>query len=244
MDGPLVSVILPVCNGARFVGDALRSVGRQGYPNLEVIVVDDGSTDTTRAVVDATGIATLVLHQPNAGPAAARNRGLAVARGDLVAFLDADDLWPDGKLVLQLAHLARAPEVTVSLGRTRLVTQDGAVMPDVAFEDPDLHTVSDVYLGSGVFRRHVFETVGRFDRALRFGEDHDWFLRARELEIGVRVLRDVTLVRRLHRDNMTLARTPAEVALIRVLKQSLDRRRASGTGDLPRWSDLDADAPA
>ena len=106
---PLVSVIIPAYNAEEFIDEALQSVLRQTHRELEVIVVDDGSTDATRARVRAHGDRVRYIHQMNAGVGAARNRGLDAATGDYVAFLDADDLWRPEKLEVQLEVAARNP---------------------------------------------------------------------------------------------------------------------------------------
>ena len=241
---PSVSVIIPVCNGASFIRDARDSIAAQQYPDIEVIVVDDGSTDGTAAIVDEPGFATRVIRQPNAGPAAARNRGIEAARADVLAFLDADDLWPAGKLARQVEYLVREPELDVVLGRIKYVAVDGAAMPAIPFEDADEQTLTSVLLGSGVFRRRAFDRVGLFDENLRFSEDHDWFLRARELKVRMRILPEVTLVYRLHDQNMTRNGPTRGFDLPRVLKMSLDRRRAAGGPiDLGRWLDAGGEAP-
>src|SRR4030095_10925317 len=110
MSGPLVSVVIPAYNSERFVDEALESVLRQSHQRLEVIVVDDGSTDGTGARVRAYGNQVRYIHQVNAGVGAARNKGLAAATGDYIAFLDADDLWWPEKIELQLEIAARNPE--------------------------------------------------------------------------------------------------------------------------------------
>jgi glycosyltransferase involved in cell wall biosynthesis len=238
---PRLSVILPVHNGEQFFTEAIASIEAQRYPDLELIVVDDGSTDGSPALVDALGLGSCAIHQANAGPAAARNRALEVATGELVTFIDVDDLWPDGKLELQVGHLVAHPELDVVLGRIRYVALEGVKMPPIRFEDPELKTISNVHLGSGVFRRRAFDVVGGFDEDFRFGEDIDWFLRARELGLRLHVLPDITLVYRLHRTNMTLERTPQEVVNTRVLKKSLDRRRSMAAPvEIGRWRDYDA----
>ncbi|MCW5881060.1 MAG: glycosyltransferase family 2 protein [Anaerolineae bacterium] len=230
---PLVSVIVPVYNGAAFLSEALASIHAQAYPALETLVIDDGSTDDSAGIAMQTeGIR--LLSQANQGPAAARNLGLASARGDLIAFLDADDLWPAGKLAGQVARLLADPSLEVALGRVQAFGVPGVPLPAT-------EPVIDVHLGSGVFRRAVFERVGGFDAGLRFSEDHDWFLRAREQGVRMVVMAAVTLLYRVHADNMTRQADVAGYGLAAVLKRSLDRRRAAGTlgRRLPALADFD-----
>jgi glycosyltransferase involved in cell wall biosynthesis len=111
----VVSCIVPVYNGERYLAEALESILGQTYRSLEVIVVDDGSTDGTAAVLATYRQRITCLHQTNAGHAAARNRGLAVARGEFVAFLDADDLWHPEKLARQMARFQARPELDASV---------------------------------------------------------------------------------------------------------------------------------
>src|SRR6266852_6361254 len=108
--GPLVSVIIPAYNAERFIDETLESVFKQTHDHLELILVDDGSTDGTGAQVRAYGDRVRFIRQVNAGAGAARNRGLEVATGDYIAFLDADDLWRPEKLEVQLEIAARNPE--------------------------------------------------------------------------------------------------------------------------------------
>ena len=91
---PLISVIIPVFNGEDFIQEAIQCVLDQKYPDMEILVIDDGSTDRTRARIDVYSDRVSYIHQPNGGPAAARNTGLKMAQGEIIAFLDADDLWP------------------------------------------------------------------------------------------------------------------------------------------------------
>src|SRR5712672_3418309 len=121
---PLVSVVIPAYNCARVIGDALDSVVDQNYPALEVLVVDDGSTDETCDVVARYGSAVTLIKQRNAGAAVARNEGMRRARGKYVALLDADDLWLPGKLQLQVDYLERNPDVAMSCTRWRLLHPD------------------------------------------------------------------------------------------------------------------------
>lgn len=111
MDGPTVSVVIPVWNAARYLPQTLQSVLRQTRPPEEIVVVDDGSTDESAAVAEKFGTGVRVLRQDNRGESAARNRGIEAAQGDWIAFLDADDLWHPEKLARQLAAIQADPAV-------------------------------------------------------------------------------------------------------------------------------------
>ena len=102
---PLISVIMPAYNALPYIDQAIRSVLDQDYPNIELIVVDDGSRDGTPELAEQFGDRVKVLRQKNAGPAAARNKGIAASRGDFIAFLDADDVWLPGKASMQVQYL-------------------------------------------------------------------------------------------------------------------------------------------
>src|SRR5215510_949491 len=115
MTSKLISCIIPVFNGARYLREAIESIFNQTYRPLEVIVVDDGSTDDTANIVASYGKQLIYVRQANAGPGPARNLGLSVAHGEFVAFLDADDLWHSEKLTLQMARFAARPELDLCL---------------------------------------------------------------------------------------------------------------------------------
>ena len=238
---PLVSVIIPSYNAAQFLREAVASVRAQGYSPIEIVVVDDGSTDNTAEMIPSLGEGVRYVRQANAGPAAARNRGLGEARGEWIAFLDADDLWPEDKLNVQGARLEADPSLEVVLGRVQYHHEPGVEKADLRYEGPD-DTLVNVHLGSGLYRRTVFDRVGLFNPALRFSEDHDWFLRARELAVRITILSQVTLLYRLHGKNMTRTEPAGDFNLLKVLKASLDRRRAVGGGQVcpvPRFADCD-----
>jgi GT2 family glycosyltransferase len=124
MSHPLVSVIIPVYNCERFVAEALRSVLAQDYPNLEVIVVDDGSTDATVSIVESLGPRIRLLRQRNLGPAAARNRAVQASAGEYLAFLDGDDAWLPGKVSAQVEFAQAHPEYPI------VFTENGYWRPD------------------------------------------------------------------------------------------------------------------
>jgi len=121
-----ISVVIPVFNGERFIEASLRSALEQTHPPLEVLVVDDGSTDRTRAICEAVGGSRVrLIRQDNRGVARARNAGIELARGDFIAFLDADDEWHPTKLERHLEHLQEAPRVGVSFTRCQYIDEAG-----------------------------------------------------------------------------------------------------------------------
>ncbi len=227
---PLVSVIIPVFNGERFLREAVQSVREavhvlhRKYSDVEIIIVDDGSTDGTANVARSLPETVRYLHQPNQGPAAARNRGIEHAQGSLIAFADADDLWPADKLELQLPYLIRDAKIEIVMGRIQQVllsrTFDGQTRAE-EFAEPAF----SVNLGSAVIRKAVFERVGLFDETMRYSEDVDWFMRARERGAEIVTIDAVTLFYRRHEQNMTRGKSTSELNVLKALKRSLDRRR-------------------
>jgi glycosyltransferase involved in cell wall biosynthesis len=222
---PRVSVIVPAYDSAAYLPEAIASIRAQQYAPLEIILVDDGSTDATAELVPALGADIKYIYQQNRGPAAARNHGLAQATGSVIAFLDADDLWAPQKLELQLTALYRHPTADCVIGHIR------------AFQtDPEAFLVSKRrqntpflahQVGSALFRRSVVERIGDFDETLRFSEDIDWFLRAREAGVSILVLPQVALLYRVHSNNMTRTGGHSHY-LTQVLRRSIHRRRQGG----------------
>jgi glycosyltransferase involved in cell wall biosynthesis len=221
---PLVSVIIPVFNGERFLREAVESVLAQKYAPLEIIIVDDGSTDSTATVARSLPETVRYLYQANKGPAAARNRGIEHAQGNLIAFADADDLWPAAKLELQLPYLIKDPAIEIVMGRIQQVLLSRSVNGQTQAEE-FAEPAFSVNLGSAVIRKSVFERVGLFDESMRYSEDVDWFMRARENGAAIVTIDAVTLLYRQHEENMTRGKSTSELNVLKALKRSLDRRR-------------------
>jgi hypothetical protein len=231
---PLVSVVIPVYNGARFIAEAVQSIVAQEYGSLEIIVVDDGSTDETAGIVARLERDVRYVFQDNAGPGAARNRGIRDASGDLIAFLDADDLWAPGSLRFLLNRMLQDPDLDVVHGYARLF-RDGASNGGMDFLNPE--EVFPHYIGAGLYRRRAFEKAGLFEDRLRFSEDTEWYWRAAELGLRVERVQGITLMVRRHDDNMTRGKAVADLQMLRVFKLMLDRRRAAvapSTTESPR----------
>jgi hypothetical protein len=222
---PLITVIIPVHNGAAFIADAIANVVSQNYPALEIIVVDDGSTDNVEDVVSALPTDVRFLQQENLGAAAARNRGIRDASGDYVAFLDVDDLWPEQNLVTLLEVMRRKPALEIVHGYGQLMERDDS-SDEYSYVGNPLESYP-YYIGAALYRRSAFERVGLFDTDLDFSEDSDWYTRAAESGLGIERLDQVTLFVRRHESNMTRDKSLVELGALRVLKKALDRKRAA-----------------
>ncbi len=182
MDSPLVSVVIPTFNRSAFVVSAVESVLSQDGPEIEVIVIDDGSIDDTRERLSRFGDAIRYHQQENRGMQAARNRGVRMARGAFLAMLDSDDLWLPGKLEGDLAMFDADPELGMVCGRMEVIDQDGArtglLKPAVSPGRAVLEVLraGSALFSSFTFRREVYDRVGGFDEALRRFTDLDFTL--------------------------------------------------------------------
>lgn len=228
-----VSVIIPVYNGERFLAEAIQSALNQTLPPDEVIVVDDGSVDGSAAIMAALPLPPtidfILVRQPNQGAAAARNRGIALASGDLVAFLDADDLWHPEKLARQVAQLAQEPDVDAVICHVESFVEPGGKWPpgrDRALFDqlPPMYSFCTLLI-----HRFALDRVGMLDSQQRAGEDTEWFARARDMGLNFAVTPAVLLRRRFHSANLSHsadAATPLQ--LLHIVRESLNRRRHEG----------------
>jgi len=230
-DAILVTVIIPVYNGELFVRQAIESVLRQEHAPLELVVVDDGSTDKTAALVQSFGDDIRYVYQANGGPASARNHGLQLACGQMIAFLDADDVWADGKLATQIERLKTDETLDIALSHTQFV-RSGEGGRLIHIGAPCLQAL----LGCALFRRSAFDRVGQFDQSLYYCDDWDWFMRARELGISMQMHPEVTLYYRRHENNITL-NPQSKREFLGALRKSLSRRRKRGRQavSLPAW---------
>jgi glycosyltransferase involved in cell wall biosynthesis len=227
MTARLVSVVVPAFQAERFLGPALDSALAQDHPALEVIVVDDGSTDGTARIAASRPVR--LLSQPNQGPAAARNAGIAAARGEYLAILDADDLWPHDRVSTQAAHLDAHPEVGLVLGLTHAFLSPGEP------HDRPFPRTSDGELVAGIpgtmmVRRSVLDAVGRFDEDLRLCEDVDWLARAKDQGVVIAMLDQVMLRYRIHRGNTSRDASGVQAGLLQVLRSSVQRSRSANGG--------------
>lgn len=221
----LVSVIVPVFNGEQFIADALDSIFAQSYTAIQVIVADDGSTDDTARIAQSYPDVAYE-YQTNQGQAAAMNVGLKHARGDFLAFIDADDIWVPEKLSLQVEFLEKNPAVDMVIGRTQNFLDRKAELPARITKDisPDIQAL--LILGSLLARKRVFHKIGNFDPQYSFSKDVDWFIRARENGVRMEIMPDLVLRRRLHTSNRSYQQVGRTADYLRTIKSLLDRKRA------------------
>ena len=227
-DEELVSVVIPAFDVADFVADAISSVLAEAHRPLEIIVVDDGSHDDTARIAESFGPPVTCIRQANAGPAAARNRGIAAARGAYLCFLDADDLFVPGRLTQQLDLLRRNPTVEIVLGGSETHRLVGPQRKPMVFEFESVGEPRDIQLGRGLYRRSVFDRIGLLDESLWHCEDWDWFTRARETDVQTLLHDEAVQIVRRHETNITHDQEAAKRYRLIMLKRSIDRRRDSG----------------
>ncbi|TVQ05934.1 MAG: glycosyltransferase [Balneolaceae bacterium] len=227
---PLISIIIPVYNAEKYLSEAVDSILSQNYKKIEVILVDDGSKDKSVDIINKYvqyHKKIISIAHDNSGPSAARNNGIKLASGEYITFLDSDDFWSASCLQTQIMFLRRNPDCKIIWGKTQFFKDNESKKYENIGEP--LHFLN---VGSALFHKTLFDTVGLFDENLGFSEDLDWFSRAREAgEIIVKQPHTV-LYYRSHETNMTKNKGIQELDLIKVLKKSLDRRRAFPDTDI------------
>lgn len=225
---PLVSVLIPVYNCGDYLAEAIESVLAQMYQPIEIIVVDDGSTDRSADVVKQFSTAITYYYQKNAGIGAARNKGVDLSSGEFLAFLDADDLWTNNKLSLQMKAFESDHSHDIVFGHVHQF-----ISPELPEEfKKRIKCPSELMPGrlpsAMLVRREAFFRVGYF--SLPIGEVLDWNLKASELGLNSTMLSEVVLKRRLHTTNNVILNPDSRVDYVRYLRASLDRRRKGKAG--------------
>ncbi len=231
MGRPAVSVIVTARDLEALIGEALTSILGQTRAVDQIIAVDDASLDGTGDVLRR-----LARQEPRLsvvtgqgrGAAAARNLGLRSAAGDVITFLDGDDVWPREKIERQMERLAAddAPDIVSGLIR-RFMRFDPTTLAPADAETEALPAAS---LAACLFRRQVFATIGNFDETLRWSDDHDLMLRAREAGFRIAIMKQVTLYYRRRPGSLTHAGdAPRDFQMLKILHRSIKRRRQAGS---------------
>lgn len=227
MNNPLVSIILPIRNGERFLDQALDSVFLQDYAPCELLVVDDHSIDRSPEMATARA-GVRVLRNPGRGVGCAWNAGIAASSGDLIAFLAQDDLWLPGKLARQVAFMEERPRVDYSVTWNHTFLEPGDSPPaGCRIERLGLDSFS-LLMEALMVRRSVFDRIGGFNEKLTSAQDMDWFARASDAGLVMARMREVLVRRRIHCANATfdpkMARE-ANLNILRIARASIHRKR-------------------
>ena len=245
MEQILISVIIPTYNDGAAIINPINCIKNQLKPanvevEYEIIIIDDASTqekyDEVKAVIENEKNVIHIRCEENGGPSVARNKGLKIAHGELITFLDADDLWPENKIQLLLPELDDL-EIEIAGGKIEYQIKEGIELDLDQWED-DKQRITHVHLGALIARRSIFDRGYYFDEELRFSEDVDWWSRVREDNIGVSIIEEPTLLYQVHGNNMTFNKDIHKLGLLKVLHKSLQRRkRKGGNTILPQLRD-------
>lgn len=223
----LVSVIVPIHNGERYLRETLESILAQAYRPLEVVAVDDGSTDSSGKIAKSFGSEVRYVSQAQQGHPAARNTGVNVSRGAFVAFLDHDDLWTPNKLELQMEYFRRDPDCDLVFGHIRNFFSPDMTADARAKVSVPLDPLPGLLQGSMLARRESFLRVGLFSEEQGTGDFLDWYGRAMALGLKCHMLAETVVHRRIHYSNYMRTHQHERHHYVRILKQLLDRQRAA-----------------
>jgi glycosyltransferase involved in cell wall biosynthesis len=223
IDNFTISVIVPSYNAEKYLSEALKSILIQTCPVAEIIVVDDGSTDRTREIVEKfSGVR--YVYQENAGVAAALNRGCLMSSGTHISFISADDVWRPDKLLQQKEQLLKSPNAIVFGHMMNFISPDLAPSEALKIACPKA-PMPAFSAGTLLTRLDTFNQIGPFNEVFNIGEFVDWFGRAKDLQIEVIMIDAVVSLRRLHMTNHSKTAINSK-SYAPVLKAILDRRRA------------------
>jgi len=233
MSGPLVSCVIPVRDGATYLAQAIDSVLVQTHRSIEVIVVDDGSTDDSAGVAQAYGAPVRVLRHPEPrGPSASRADGVTAARGELVAFLDADDIWDPERLAAQVAHLADESRLEVSFCMMENFWEPGHEAEEARWRAAG-RVRGSWMMTTALARRGVLDRVPIPEQGSQHADHLRWALALRDADVAVGVLDRVLVRRRRHGDNLSRRQSAEHFDdLFAVLKASLDLRARGPVGPM------------
>jgi glycosyltransferase involved in cell wall biosynthesis len=224
MSNPLVSVVIPVYNTEKYLAEAIRSVLAQTYRPLEIIVVDDQSTDNSAAVARSFADATYYRSNSHSGIGPTRNLGVQHVKGQFLSFLDADDLWPPDKISWQIAAMAESPSRDIIFGQIEQFRSPE--LPAIPGEEASFAAAPGYFASAMLIETAQFLRVGLFPSAFRLGEFMDWYSRAQEAGLHSHVLPQVVLRRRIHETNTGILERQSRGDYIRILRAALNRRRS------------------
>lgn len=225
---PLVSVIIPVKNGARFLAAAIQSVLAQDYSPCEIIVVVGPSDDATPRIVQSFNSVRSISQYEESGIAGARNLGIAAARGEFIAFNSSDDVWASDKLSAQIEYMLVHPEIQYTLTRVKFFLEQGCSVPPAFKRELLMGDYVGTMSETLVSRKSLFQLIGGFNPDYVVNEDTEWFLRAKDRQVPGAVIPRVLVYKRIHDQNTGLGKigaTRSNQTILKAAKQSIDRKR-------------------
>jgi len=223
---PLISVIMPVYNSEKYVAEAIQGVLDQTHKNIELICINDGSTDGSIDILKSFGDKLILIdNNENGGIGKARNLGIDKSSGEFIAFMDSDDIWKFTKLEAQILHFKNNPNIDICFTYMKCF-----VSPELSDEIKKIrHCPPDPIPGnlacSALIRTASFYKVGLFNEKWKMGEFIDWFAKAKEMNLRYEVISDVCLFRRIHNTNTGVTRRESRNDYIKIIRESLKRRK-------------------
>lgn len=231
MSTPLVSCIIPVFNGERFIGEAIHSVRRQTAAVDEIVVVDDGSDDATAQIVRSLGADIVYHRQSNQGATVARRTGAELARGEFFAFLDADDVWHEDKTKRQLGLMQQNPKLGVCTAWMQNFWSADVAGELDSLTSERLTEPQPGVASTAMLRARTYSQVGPLDESLRHRDIQDLMIRMRAAGWEVAIIEEVLVQRRIHDRNVSRNRSDTgEQELLRLAAAALARRRSAQSG--------------
>jgi glycosyltransferase involved in cell wall biosynthesis len=225
-DQPLISVIIPVYNCDRYLGEAIESILSQTYRPLEILIIDDGSTDKSAEIAKSFIPSVKYYYQPNSGSCSSPlNYGIKLSQGDFLAFLDSDDLWLKDKLMIQSQCFAENPHLDIVFGHVKQFISpelDSAIRQ--RFEIPK-EIIQGIHRGTMLIKKQSFLSVGYFDSHWQRVEFIDWYIRAKSLNLEMMVIPDILFKRRIHQNNIGIIKKDRQSEYVQVIKQALNKKR-------------------
>ena len=222
---PLVSVIVAVKNGERYLEEAVKSIFAQTYKNYEVIVVDGHSTDNTKKIAQSFEGVRYVL-QRGPGISGGYNTGIDETKGEFIAFLSSDDLWTPDKLRTQINHMLQYPDIQFTVAKFKYFLEKGCKIPPGFKESLLGKTHIGRIMETLVVRKSLFNSFQRFNVDFKVAEDVDWYSRANDSQIPMAVIDAVLLHKRIHDTNLSINAQTNTKNLLKIVKQSIDRKRS------------------
>lgn len=226
MDNPLVSVILAVRNGEKYLDTAIESIFEQTFSNYEIILIDGKSKDRTAAIAQSYS-SIHYYYQQGQGVADAYNLGIEKAQGEILAFISYDDLWAANKLDLQVNYLQTHPEIQFTVAKVKFFLEAGQTIPNGFRKELLTGEHIGFIMETLVVRKKLFKLIGNFNSDYHVAEDVDWFSRAKDVSIPYKVIDQILLYKRVHNANTSLNSTINDQNILNILRQSIKRKRTN-----------------